>query len=177
MVEEESLESRNIGETKNDLLDEIKHNDLMDEKYKKTSKYLNYVQQLFILVSTVTGSVSTSAFASLVCVPLGITNSAVGINVCAITAGVEKYKSIIEKKKKKHSKIVLLGKDKLNTIKVQISKVLIKSYISHDEFVLVNNVLKEYDDMKKEIKNPETFVEYTIQKWLILAKRRMEEMI
>ena len=46
------------------------------------------------------------------------------------------------KKKKKHDKIVLLGKDKLNTIKVLISKALIDSYISHDEFVLVNNMLR-----------------------------------
>ena len=40
----------------------------------------------------------------------------------------------------------------LNTIKVLISKILLESYISHDEFVLVNNVLKEYNEMKEEIK-------------------------
>ena len=33
--------------------------------------------------------------------------------------------------------------------KVLISKVLIDSYISHDEFVLINNVLKDYNNMKK----------------------------
>ena len=44
------------------------------------------------------------------------------------------------KKKKKHDKIVLLGKYKLNTIEVLISKSLIDSYISHDELVSVNNV-------------------------------------
>ena len=65
-------------------------------------------------------------------------------------------------RKKKHNKIVLLGKDKLNTIEVPISKALIDSYISHDEFVSVNNVLKEYNEMKKEIKHPETSVEYTM---------------
>ena len=57
---------------------------------------------------------------------------------------------------------MLLGKDKLNTIEVLISKTLIDSYISHDEFVSVNDVLTEYNEMKKEIKNPETFVEYII---------------
>ena len=31
--------------------------------------------------------------------------------------------------------------------------VLINSYIIHDEFVLINNELKEYDDMKEEFKN------------------------
>ena len=57
---------------------------------------------------------------------------------------------------------MLLGKDKLNTIEVLISKTLIDSYISHDEFVSVNDVLREYNEIKKEIKNPETFVEYII---------------
>ena len=52
-----------------------------------------------------------------------------------ITAGIEKCKSIKKKKKKKHDKIVLVGKNKLNTIEVLISKALIDSYISHDEFV------------------------------------------
>ena len=57
---------------------------------------------------------------------------------------------------------MLLGKDKLNTIEVLISKTLIDSNISHDEFVSVNDVLREYNEMEKEIKNPETFVEYII---------------
>ena len=59
--------------------------------------------------------------------------------------------SIIKKKEKKHDKIVLLAKSKLNTIEVLISKALINSYISHDKFVLVNVVLREYDNMKEEI--------------------------
>ena len=54
----------------------------------------------------------------------------------------------------------MLSKDKLNTIKVLISKVLIDSYISHDEFVLVNNVLREFYEMKEKIKNPEISMEY-----------------
>ena len=110
------------NETPNYLLQEIKHNDLVIEKYKKTGKYLNYDEHLLILVSTVNGCVSISAFASLVCVPVGITISGVEIKICAITAGIKKYKSIIKKKKKNHDKIVLLGKDKLNTIAALISR-------------------------------------------------------
>ena len=133
-----SLEFRlkKIDETRNYLLEEINLYDLMREKYKKTCKYLNYVEDLLILALTITSCVSVSAFASLVCVPVDITSSAVGIKICAINAGIKKYKSIIKKKKKKHDKIVLLGKSKLNTIEVLISEALIDSYISHDEFVL-----------------------------------------
>ena len=57
---------------------------------------------------------------------------------------------------------MLLGKTKLNAFEVVISKALINSYISHDKFVSINNVLREYYEMKEEIKNPETFVEHTI---------------
>ena len=60
---------------------------------------------------------------------------------------------IIKKKKKKHDKIVLLAKTKLNSIEILISKALINSNTSQAEFVLINNVLKEFDDMKEEIKN------------------------
>ena len=52
---------------------------------------------------------------------------------------------MIKKKKKRHDKIALLGKDKLNTIDVLFSKYLINSYISHEEFISVNNVLREYN--------------------------------
>ena len=106
----------------------------MSEKYKKKCKYLN-VEHSLILISTVTCCLSILEFASLICVPVGITSFALGIKNCAITAGIKEYKSIIKKKKKKHNKIVLLGKDKLNTIEVLISKDLIDLYIIHDEFV------------------------------------------
>ena len=46
------------------------------------------------------------------------------------------------KKKKKHDKIVLLAKTKLNTIEVLVDKTLVDSYINHDEFVSVSNVLR-----------------------------------
>ena len=69
--------------------------------------------------------------------------------------------AIIKVKRKKHDKIALLAKTKLNSIKFLISKALFDSYISRSEFILVlkvcvNNVLKVYDDMKDEIKNLQT---------------------
>ena len=62
------------------------------------------------------------------------------------------YESNINKKKKKHDKIVLFSKNKLNTIEIFIYKSLINSYINHEEFVTVNNVLREYSKIKEEIK-------------------------
>ena len=79
----------------------------------------------------------------MIVILIRITSSAIGLKICGITVGIKKYKSIIKKKKKKHDKSVLLAK----------SKALIDSNISHDEFVLINNVLKEYDNIKEEIEN------------------------
>ena len=56
----------------------------------------------------------------------------------------------------------MTGKSKLDTIEVLISKALIDLHIDHEEFVSVSNVLKEYNKMKEDIKNPEISVEYTI---------------
>ena len=57
------------------------------KKHKKVCTALNYIDHFLILVSTTT-----------VCVPIGITSSATGLQICAITAGIKKYESIIKKK-------------------------------------------------------------------------------
>ena len=118
----------------------------------KTRNYFTE-EHLLILTSAVTGCVSISASSSsVVGLPIGTASSAVALKICAITAGIKKYKSIIKKKRKKHDKIALLVKTKLNTMQVLISRALVDSYISHDEFVSENNILKEYDYMKKAMK-------------------------
>ena len=60
-----------------------------------------------------------------------------GLKICAIIAGIKKYKSIIQKKKKKHEKIILLVKSKLNITEVLISKALINLALIQDELVLI----------------------------------------
>ena len=83
----------------------------MSKKHKKVCTTLIYINHIFVLHSTVTR-----------------------------IAEIKKYKSIIKKKKKKHNKIVLLAKSKLNNMEVLIFNALIDSVISHDEYVLINNV-------------------------------------
>ena len=112
-------------------------------------------------MSAGTGCVSIFVFASSACAPVRMASSVVGLKICAIAARIKKYMSII-KKKKKHDQMAFLGKTKLDTIEVLISKSLVNSYISHNEFALVNNALKEYNEMKEEINNPKSFMEHAI---------------
>ena len=106
---------KKIDEIRNSLIEEINQNELMSKKHKKR-RVLNYIDHLLIVVSTITGCVSISALASLVDIPVGIASSAIELKICAIAAGIQKYKSIIKKKKKKHDKIVLLAKSLLSSI-------------------------------------------------------------
>ena len=78
------------------------------------------------MASTITGCVSISLLASLIGIPIWITSFAIRLKICAITAGIKRYKSII-KKKKTDDKIVSLPKAKWNSIEVLICKALIHS--------------------------------------------------
>ena len=137
-----------IDEIRNYLIDEITRNEFISKKHKKVCRVQNYIEHSLILISAITGCVSISGFAFLVGIPIGITSSTIGLKICLITAVIKNYKSMNIKNKKKPDKIKLL-----NSIEILISKSLIHSNIIHDEFVLINNVLKIFYDMKEEIKN------------------------
>ena len=133
---------KSIDGIRNYFLEKIKQNELMSRKHKKFCTTLNYIEHFLILASAITGCISISAFASLLGITIRITSSAIGLKTCVIDTGVKNCKSIIKKKRSKHDKIVFLAKSELNSIEVLVSKALIDSNISHDEFVLINNVLK-----------------------------------
>ena len=62
----------------------------MSKKYKNVYRTLHYIEHLLILISTVTGCVPISAFASLVGISIGITSSVIGLKNCVIIAGIKK---------------------------------------------------------------------------------------
>ena len=111
----------------------------MRKKHKKVDKILNYTDHLLIFACIVSGCFFISAFASLVSISVGIASSAIGTKICAIIAVIKKYQSRIKKiKKKKHYKIVILEKNKLNSVEVLLSKTLFESNIS---YVSLNNLI------------------------------------
>ena len=109
-----------MDQTRNYFLEEIKQNELMSREHEKVCTRFGLPYFSFFNCFCI----SISAIASLLSILIGIMSSAIWLKVCAITAGIKKYKSIIKKKKKKHDEIVLFTKSKLNTIKVLIFKPL-----------------------------------------------------
>ena len=57
------------------------------------------------------------------------------------------------KKNKKHSKIIMLAKSKLNSIESLVSQALIDLDISHEEFKTIVDEKEKYDQMKESIRN------------------------
>ena len=141
----------------------------MSKKHNKVCTTLNYIEHFLILPSTITGCVSISTFASLVGVPIGVTTSGIGLKICAITAGIKKYKPIIKKKK---NKLVLLAKSQLNIIEVLISKALIDSVIRFDSLIEINNNITGTNNitLRKVNVKPYGFDEMYIDRKLIEDK-------
>ena len=129
---------------------------MISKKHKKVCTTLNYIEHFLILASAINGCISISSFASLLDIAIGITSSAIGLKIYKIVAGIKTYKSIIKKKKNKYDEIIYLATSELNKTEFLIFKALIDSAISHDEFVLINNVPKEYNKVKEEIRSLKT---------------------
>ena len=67
------------------------------KKHKKVCTTVNYIDHFLILACTITGCISVSAFTCFIGIPIEITSFAIGLKVCVITAGIKKYKSIIQR--------------------------------------------------------------------------------
>ena len=93
MLEEFRQEFRlkKIDEIRNCFIEEISQSELISNKHKKVFRVLNCINYLLIVIYAITGCVFISAFS------IGITSSAIGLRICAITAGIKKYKSIMKK--------------------------------------------------------------------------------
>ena len=71
----------------------------------------------------------------------------------SITTGfVKKFLKTIRNKKKKHNKIVMLARSKLNSIESKISEALINNEISHEDFMTIINEEKKYRELKESIR-------------------------
>ena len=57
---------KKTDEKKNYFTKEMNQNELISKNHKNICRVLNYIEHLLILISTIIGSISISAFASLV---------------------------------------------------------------------------------------------------------------
>ena len=109
---------------------------------------------ILIVLSATTGGVSIISFTSIIGAPVGIASASFTLIFSQTTGIVKKLLNITrKKKKKKHDKILMLAKSKLNSIDTLIYQALIDMDISHEEFITILKVKDRYEMMKDNLRN------------------------
>ena len=112
---------------------------------KELNKYVttfDYIDKILIVLRATSSGVSIISFTCIIGAPVGISNASLTLMFSLTTGIVKKLLNITRNKKKKHDKILVLAKSKLNSIETLISQALIDLDISHEEFI---RILKEKD--------------------------------
>ena len=133
------------------------NNEIKERKdiIKKLNKYLvsfDYLNKIFITLSASFGTLSIASYASVVGIPAGITGASLTL-VFTIGTGISKsLLKLTKKRKKKHNKIIVLAKNKLNATDTLLSSALNDSAISHEEFSNIVTEANIYENIRENIK-------------------------
>ena len=106
-----------------------------------------------IVLGAESGGVSTFSFTSIVGAPFGIASASVTLFFSLTTRIVKKLLNITRNKKKKHDKILMLAKSKLNSIETLILQALLDMDISHEELVTILKGKDKYEKMKDNLRS------------------------
>ena len=131
-----------ISKIANYFIEEINRRKSCSKNLSKYVTTFDYIDKILIFLSTTTGGVSIVSFTSITGASVGIASASFSLIFSLTTGIVKKVLNITRKKKKKHNKILMLAKSKLNSIETLISQALIDMDISHEEFI---TILKEKD--------------------------------
>ena len=154
------IELINVNNYRLDEINKIRDyfkNEIKERKdiIKKLNKYLvsfDYLDKIFIALSASFGTLSIASYASVVGTPAGIAGSSLTL-IFTVGTGISKSLLNVTKKiKKKHNKIIVLAKNKLNMIDTLLSSTLNDSEISHEEFTNIINEANIYENIKENIK-------------------------
>ena len=115
---------------------------------KKLSKYVtafDYIDKILIVLSATSSGVSIISFTSIIGAPVGIASASFTLIFSLTTGIVKKLLNITRNKKKKHDKILMLAKSKLDSIETLVSQALIDMEISHEEFNAIIREKQKYE--------------------------------
>ena len=141
-----------ISKIENYFIEEINQRKSCSKKLNKYVAVFDYIDQALIVLSATSSGVSIISFTSIVGAPVGIASASLTLFFSLTTGIVKKLLNITRNKKKKHDKILMLAKSKLNSIETLISQALIDMDISHEEFVTILNEKDEYEKMKDNLR-------------------------
>ena len=106
-----------------------------------------------IVLNATTGGVCIISHATVVGAPIGIASAGFTILFSLATGITKKLLKTTRNKKKKHDKILMLAKSKVNNIETLVSKAIIDMEISHEEFITILKEKDKYEKMKENVRN------------------------
>ena len=124
----------------------------MSKRLRKYFASFDYFDKPLIVLSVTTGSISITSFATVIGAPVGIVSASFSLAFSISTGLIKKLLKTTRSKKKKHNKIVMLARSKLNSIESKISEALINNEISHEDFMTIINEEKKYRELKESIR-------------------------
>ena len=133
------------------------NNEIKERKdvIKKLNKYLvssDYLHKIFITLSASFGTLSIASYVSVVGIPPGITGASLTLVFTIGTGIIKSLLKVTKKRRKKQNTIIVLAKNKLNTIDILLSSALNDSEISHEEFANIITETNIYEIIKENIK-------------------------
>ena len=141
-----------INEIKDYFIAEIKEKELMSKKLSKYIASFDYSDKSLIVLSVATGSIAIASFATVIGAPVGIMSATCSLAFSITTGFVKKFLKTTRNKKKKHNKIVMLARSKLNSIESKISVALVNNEISHEDFMTTINEENKYRELIESIR-------------------------
>ena len=135
-----------INEIKDYFIAEIKERELISKRLSKYIASFDYFDKSLIVLSVATGSISIASFATVIGAPVGMMIASCSLTFSITTEIVKKLLKIIRNKKKKHNKIVMLVRSKLNSIESKISKAFMDNEISHEDLKTIINEEKNIEN-------------------------------
>ena len=106
-----------------------------------------------IVLSATSGGVCIISSASVAGAPIGIVGASFTLILSLATGITKELLSTTRNKKKKHNKILIMAKSKLNSTENLISQPLIDMEISDEEFVTILKEKQKYEKMKESFKS------------------------
>ena len=152
LSDQQQFRLNKINEIKDYFVAEIKERELMSKRLSKYIASFDYFDKSLIVLSVTTGSISIASFATVIGAPVGMMSASFSLAFSITTGFVKKFLKTIRNKKKKHNKIAMLARSKLNSIESKISEVLINNEISHEDFMTAINEDKKYRKLKESIR-------------------------
>ena len=140
---EQQFRLNKIIKNKDYFLVEIMERELISKEISKYIASLDYFDKSFNVLSILSGSISIASLATVIGAPAGRIEASCGFTFSITSGFVKKFLKTIRNKKKKHNKIFMLARSKLNSIEIKRSKSLIDNEISHEDFeTIINNSIK-----------------------------------